>query len=76
MRYRVPELLHWLQSAGLRMVEWTDKENFDTLPASFHDRELQEAVHSMDWKERAAFIELVKGDVYKHMFYTAKNMPN
>jgi hypothetical protein len=27
----------------------------------------------MSWEQRAAFIELVKGDVYKHMFYAAKN---
>ena len=26
--YRVPELLHWLDSAGMRMIEWCDKQNF------------------------------------------------
>ena len=48
------------RSSGMRMVEWCDKENFDTLPASFSDRELRAAVkNDMTWEERATFVELV-----------------
>eukprot|EP01047_Picozoa_sp_COSAG01_P061638 COSAG01_NODE_7727_length_3082_cov_2.513577_2_plen_121_part_00 len=34
---------------------------------------MNRSVSEMSWEQRAAFIELVKGDVYKHMFYAAKN---
>lgn len=56
------------------MIEWCDKQNFERLPSGFEaDQELKDLVGEMDWQKRAAFIELAKGDVYKHMFYAAKN---
>ena len=58
---------------GLRLVEYCDKDQFDKLPPSFRDAELKRKVRKMGWEERAAFIELARGDMYKHMFYAARN---
>ena len=37
--FRVPEVLHWLSNAGLRLVEYCDKDQFNKLPESFRDPE-------------------------------------
>ena len=54
-------------------MEYCDKDQFDKLPPSFRDAELKRKVRKMGWEERAAFIELARGDMYKHMFYAARN---
>ena len=46
--YRVPELLHWLEGAGMRLIEWCDKENFERLPTGFNsDKQLLELVDKL-----------------------------
>ncbi len=66
--YRVPEIADLVRGAGLEIVTFIEPVRYD--PATYiNDPKLLERLETRPWLERAAFAELLAGNLRKHIFY-------
>ncbi len=69
--YRVAEIAALASSAGLRVTAFIEPARYDA--ASYiNDRRILERLAGLSWLERAAFAELLAGNMRKHVFYAVK----
>ncbi len=66
--YRVPEVAALTAGAGLRIAGWAAPAAYDPL-LHVHDPALRRRLEAMAPLERAAFAELLTGNLRKHVFY-------
>jgi SAM-dependent methyltransferase len=66
--YRVPEIAALIKGAGLRLAGWAAPAAYDPL-LQVRDPALRERLESLAPLERAAFAELLTGNLRKHVFY-------
>lgn len=69
--YRVPEVADLAAAAGLEVVTFVEPARYD--PANYlSDARLLEGAAALPPLERAAFAELLAGNLKKHVFYLAR----
>ncbi|MEO5336035.1 MAG: class I SAM-dependent methyltransferase [Magnetospirillum sp. WYHS-4] len=69
--YRVPEIAALARSAGLEVAAFVEPARYD--PAAYlSDARLLERTAALPYLERAAFAELLAGNLRKHVFYLAR----
>lgn len=66
--YRIPEVFQMVEGAGLAVTALIEPARYD--PASYlNDPKLLGLLAEKSWPERAAFAELLAGNMRKHIFY-------
>eukprot|EP00494_Astrolonche_serrata_P027572 UN27835 len=69
--FTIPQLHGWLVDQGLGIIEFQDDDNYK-MPHALKDKEIRSIVEELPYIKQKAFVELYKGDIYKHYFYAAK----
>ncbi len=69
--YRVPEIAELVRGAGLAITAFIEPAAYD--PDTYlTDPKLKQSLRGLSWLERAAFAELLAGNMRTHVFYAVR----
>lgn len=69
--YTVPQVVDWVQGAGLRLVTFIEPFRYDP-DWLVRDPRVRKRLQSLDPVARASFAELFTGNIKKHIFYAVR----